>query len=88
MDGFSFLCSHHHCIFGNFVIPQAKVLWDGKCSTAVVGQVGRPELNSSYNMMNAICPVVRDGLEIIEDLFLQGKEVITVWLANDRWLIV
>jgi hypothetical protein len=57
--------------------------------TSVVGHVGRLGLNISDNMMKAANPVVGDGLENIEELFLlQGEEVIIVRLADDGWLSV
>lgn len=56
--------------------------------TSVVGHVGRLGLNISDNMMKAANPVVGDGLENIEELFLlQGEEVIIVRLADDGRLL-
>ena len=52
--------------------------------TAVVGYVGRLGLNISCDMMKAANPVVGDGLENAEELFLQGEYVIFVRLADDR----
>ena len=90
MDGFSFHHFCHHGVFGILVIPQAKAkaLWDGKCGTAMVGHVGCLGLNSSNDMMKSVYPVVGDGLENVEELFLQGEEVIFVRLADDRRLVV
>ena len=52
--------------------------------TAVVRYVGRLGLNISCDMMKAANPVIGDGLENAEELFLQGEYVIFVRLANDR----
>ena len=51
--------------------------------TAVIGHVGRLRLNKSDDMMKAANPVTGDGLENVEEFFIQGKEVIFVWLADD-----
>jgi hypothetical protein len=40
MDGFGLLHFHHCRVFGNLVIPEAKVLRDGKYGTVVVSHVG------------------------------------------------
>ena len=34
-------------------------------------------------MVDTVCVVVGDGVEYIEELLFQGKEVVVVWLAND-----
>jgi hypothetical protein len=86
VDGFGLFHFHHCCIFGNLVIPEAKVLWDGKCGTAVVGHVGRLCLNNSKDRKKPISLVLGDGLENIKEPFLQGKEVVIIWLANDGQL--
>ncbi len=53
----------------------------------MVGHVGRLGLNISDNMMKAANPVVGDGLENVEELFLQGEDVIIVRLADDGRLL-
>ncbi len=85
MDGFGLFHFHHCHVFGNLVIPEAKAR-DGKCGTVVVGHVGRLCLNNPCNMMKPISPVVGDGLQNVEDLFLQGEKVVIIWLADDGWL--
>ncbi len=87
VDGFGLFYFHHCRIFGNLVTPaEAKALRDGKCGTIVVGHVGRLYLNNPYNIMKPVSPVVGDGLQNVEELFLQGKKVVIIWLANDGWL--
>ena len=83
VDGFGLLCFHHCCVFGDLVIPEAKALRDGKCGTIVVGHVGRLYLNNPYNIMKPVSPVVGDGLQNVEELFLHGKKFVIIWLAND-----
>jgi hypothetical protein len=40
VDGFCLLHFCHCHIFGDLVIPEAKVFGDGKCGASVVGHVG------------------------------------------------
>ncbi len=57
VDGFGLLYLHDSFVFGNLVIPEAKVLGVGKCGTIVVGHVGQLCLNNPYNMMKPISPL-------------------------------
>jgi hypothetical protein len=34
-------------------------------------------------MMKPISPVIVDGLQNFKELFLQGKKVVIIWLADD-----
>jgi hypothetical protein len=37
-------------------------------------------------MMKSISPVIGDGLQDVKELFLESKEVLVIWLANDGML--
>ncbi len=78
MDGLGLLHFHHRRVFGNLVIPQAKVLRDGKQHTVVVGLIGCLRLDNAYEMVDTVCSVVDDGLEYIKELRFQGKQFVVV----------
>ncbi len=86
VDGLGLFHFYHHRVFGNFVIPQAKVLRDGKRHTVVVGLIGCLRLDNAYDMVDTSCSVVGDGLEYIKELLFQGKKAVVVWLADDGQL--
>jgi hypothetical protein len=82
VDGFGFFQFYHRRVFGNFVVPQAKVFWDRKCNSIVVCLIGCVGLDNPDNMVDTIRSVVGNGLKYVEELFFQGKKVVVVWLAN------
>jgi hypothetical protein len=85
VDGFGFFQFYHRRVFGNFVVPQAKAFWDRKCNSIVVCLIGCV-VDNANDMVDTIRSVVGNGLKYVEELFIQGKKVIVVWLANDGWL--
>jgi hypothetical protein len=86
VDGFGFFQFYQRCIFGNFVVPQAKVLWDRKCNSVVVCFISCVGLDNADDMVDTICSVVGNGLKYVEELFFQSKKVVVVWLADDGQL--
>ncbi len=83
VDGLSLLHFYHRCVFGDLVISQAKALRDGEQYSVVVGLIGCLSLDNAHNMVDTVRSVVGDGLEYIEELLFQGKEVVVILLAGD-----
>ncbi len=83
VHGFGFFQFHHHCIFVDFVVPQAKPLRDRKCVSIVVSLISCVGLDDSDDMVDTIRSVVGNGLKYIKEPLFQGKKIIIVWLAKD-----
>jgi hypothetical protein len=83
VDGFGFFQFYHRCVFGDFVVPQAKAFQDRKNNSIVVCLIGCVRLDNSDDMVDTIRSVVGNGLKYVEELFFQGKKVVIIWLANN-----